>query len=250
MEKENVDLRTETKQVEAEQEQPMWNLYVDGAASEEGCGAGLLLQSPNGNEFAYALRFDFKATNNEAEYEALVAGLNLAQRMRAQRLKVHSDSQIVIQQVKGTYEARDARLKKYFDLVQRLVTEFEVVEYYQIPRSQNKKADALSKLASSPFSSLNTKVLVEVLPCRSTESKAVNTKVETEVTWMTPIWEFLTSGTLPSEKVEARKLQLKAPKYVIQDGVMYKRAYLQPLLRCIGPRQAEYVLREIPEWAF
>lgn len=64
---------------------------------------------------------------------------------------------------------------------------------------------------------------------------------------MTPIWDYLSSGILPTDKNEARKLQMKAPKYVIQDGVMYKRAYLQPLLRCVGPQQGEYILREMHE---
>ena len=74
-----------------------WSLYVDGSSNTEESGARVLLISPEGEEMAYALRFDFKATNNEAEYEALIAGLKLAQRMKASKVKAHSDLQIVVQ---------------------------------------------------------------------------------------------------------------------------------------------------------
>lgn len=72
-------------------------LFVDGASNEEGSGAGILLTSPEGKEWAYALRFNFKATNNEAEYEALITGLKMAQNMQAQHIDVFSDSQVVVQ---------------------------------------------------------------------------------------------------------------------------------------------------------
>ena len=70
-----------------------WKLYVDGSSSQEGSGAGLLLESPEGQELNYSLKFDFKASNNMAEYEALIAGLQLARKLGAQKLKVYSDCQ-------------------------------------------------------------------------------------------------------------------------------------------------------------
>ena len=71
---------------------PIWRLSVDGAAKAQGSGAGLILISPNGIDTEYALRFGFQASNNEAEYEAVIAGLNLAHFMEADRLEVSSDS--------------------------------------------------------------------------------------------------------------------------------------------------------------
>lgn len=64
-----------------------WTLYVDGASSTDGSGAGLLLSDPTGIELTYALRFDFTATNNEAEYEALIAGLELLARCMPHNFK-------------------------------------------------------------------------------------------------------------------------------------------------------------------
>ena len=75
---------------------PIWKLFVDGAANAQGSGAGLILTSPEGIDIEYTLRFKFRASNNEAEYEAVIAGLNLAHSMEIDQLEVCSDSQFVV----------------------------------------------------------------------------------------------------------------------------------------------------------
>ena len=75
---------------------PIWRLFVDGAANAQGSGAGLILTSPDGIDIEYALRFGFRASNNEAEYEAVIAGLNLTHSMKVDQLEVCSDSQMVV----------------------------------------------------------------------------------------------------------------------------------------------------------
>ncbi|XP_071902881.1 uncharacterized protein [Coffea arabica] len=80
-----------------------WVLFVDGASSKEGSGAGLLLTSPTGEELTYALRFDFPASNNEAEYEALLTGLRIAHQMGITAIRIRRDSQLVVYQVRGEY---------------------------------------------------------------------------------------------------------------------------------------------------
>lgn len=87
---------------------------------------------------------------------------------------------------------------------------------------------------------MNQKVLVEILPCRSIDARQVKVITETGDTWMTPIQKYLESGELPPNRDEARRLQLRASHYILQDGVLYRRAYLQPLQRCVGPKQAEF----------
>ncbi|XP_027178053.1 uncharacterized protein LOC113777216 [Coffea eugenioides] len=140
-----------------------WTLYVDGSSNGDDSGAGLLLEGPQGEVCSYALRFDFPATNNEAEYEALIAGLQLARRLCAQRIHVRSDSQLVICQVLGEYEAKDETMQRYLSKIHQLTAYFESFEIQRILRSQNRRADALSRLASTSFSDLNKTVLVEVL---------------------------------------------------------------------------------------
>lgn len=223
---------------------PSWTLFVDGASGMEGAGAGLLLIDPDGLELAYALRFDFPASNNEAEYEALIAGLHLALKVGAKAIQVYGDSQLMVRQVQGSYDAKDACMKKYRDKVRILIPLFDTFQIDRIPRSQNKRADALSKLASSANSHLTKEVLVEVLPRPSIAERPVLTVTDTEDTWMTPIFKYLTNGELPQQASAARSIRMKAAQYTLRDGTLYKKGYLQPWLRCVGPTQAQYVLQE------
>ncbi|XP_027178083.1 uncharacterized protein LOC113777247 [Coffea eugenioides] len=204
-----------------------WTLFVDGASSKEGSGAGLLLISPTGEELTYALRLDFPASNNEAEYEALLTGLRIAHQMGITAIKIRSDSQLVVLQVRGEYEAKEEVMKKYLAKVQEVVPLFEAFEIERVPRSQNKRADALSKLASSSFAHLSKEVLVEMVKQKSIDQVQV-LAIDSSTTWMTPLVDFLSSGTHPENKTEARRIQLRAAKYAYAGGTLYKRSYLSP----------------------
>ena len=85
---------------------PIWGLSVDGVANAQGSGACLILTSPDGINMEYALRFEFQATNNEAEYKAVIARLILAHSMEADQPEVCNDSQLVVKQINDSYEAR------------------------------------------------------------------------------------------------------------------------------------------------
>ncbi|XP_071920747.1 uncharacterized protein [Coffea arabica] len=224
----------------------LWRLYVDGSSNGDVSGAGLLLEGSQGEMCSYALRFGFPATNNEAEYEALIAGLQLARRLGAQQIHVRSDSQLVVRQVFGEYEAKDETMQRYLSKVHQLTAYFEFFEIQRIPRSQNKRADALSRLASTSFSDLNKTVLVEVLREPGYVEEVI-CPVHSEATWMTPIILFLGQGVLPEDRAEARKIQRKAPRYALRDGELYKRSYLGPWMRCITPEAGRGVLHEIHE---
>ena len=135
-------------------------------------------------------------------------------------------------------------MKRYLFKVQELQKHFQKFAITQIPRSKNRRADALSKLASSSFAHLTKNVLVEIVPCRSIDVKAVSSVEETGPTWMDPIINYLKAGALPNDPTEARKIRIKAPQYSLKEGVLYRKGYLAPWLRCVGPKQASYVLQE------
>ncbi|XP_020426564.1 uncharacterized protein LOC109950835 [Prunus persica] len=184
---------------------PVWILHVDGSASQQCCGAGLVLTTPDGAKVEYALRFNFRASNNEAEYEALLAVLLLAKSMRAKQISIHSDSQLIVNQITADFAARDASMIAYLSTTNRLLEAFQAYEIRQIPRTENSHADALARLASAINDKVGRKVLVEILSQASTATSEVCT-VRYENTWMSPIYGFLTNGTLPSDKSQARKL--------------------------------------------
>ncbi|GJR50972.1 reverse transcriptase domain-containing protein [Tanacetum coccineum] len=170
-----VDFLAETKIKDEEidfQEQQLegqnrkWKLYTDGASSGNGSGAGLMIVNPEGTKFTYALKFKFTATNNEVEYEVVIARLRIAKR----------------DEDRGNY----------------ILCRF-------IARSQ----------------------------------PMAETTVKDGTSWMTPIMEYFVSGILPANKKLARKTRVKALNYRIINGILYKRSFLTPWLRCVGPKQAK-----------
>lgn len=120
---------------------------------------------------------------------------------------------LITNQIKGIYEAREESMKRYLAKVQHLQDQFDKFFIFQVPRSKNKRDDALSKLASSSFAHLTKNVLVEVVPCRSIDIDVVNSSTTQETTWMDPIVDYLENGNLPTDSAIARKIRIKAPQY-------------------------------------
>ncbi|GJW76754.1 reverse transcriptase domain-containing protein [Tanacetum coccineum] len=225
-----------------------WTLFTDGSSCIDGSGADLILINPKGAEFSYALRFRFDATNNEAEYEALIASLRIAEQMGIISIQANVDSRLVANQVNGSYIAKEPDMIQYLEKVKTLAGNFKKFSIKQVPRSKNKKADALSKIASTSFAHLTKQVLVEELNKKSINEVEVLAIVEEEGnTWMTPIYNYLMEETLPAEKKKARVIRHKSGRYSVINGILYKKSYLGPWLRCVGPLQANYVLKEIHE---
>ncbi|CAL8161747.1 unnamed protein product [Prunus armeniaca] len=129
--------------------QPLWTLYVDGSSNAQGCGAGLVLISPDEVVLEYALRFKFHASNNEAEYKALLAGLRLPKEMGARQIQIFNDSQLVVYQVNQDFTAKDVSMTAYLQHTRHLLATFNAYLISQVPRSENSHADALARLASA-----------------------------------------------------------------------------------------------------
>ena len=121
---------------------------MDGSSILGGSGVGLVLQGPHETKVSYALKFGFEASNNEDEYEALVAGLKLAKDIEAKRIEILADSMLVVQQLKGEHEVKDEGMIKYLQVVQSFVSEFLYWNITKVPRLENSEADRLAKYAS------------------------------------------------------------------------------------------------------
>ncbi|GKE10429.1 reverse transcriptase domain-containing protein [Tanacetum coccineum] len=138
------------------------------------------IERPSGIEYTYVLRLTFSSTNNEAEYETLLAGLRIARQMNISNIEVKVDSKLVASQINRNYEASKDIMIKYLAKAKEYASGFNLLSIENIPRNMNQKADVLSKLASVAFNHLMKDVLVEVLNERSTESQEVHTIVEEE----------------------------------------------------------------------
>jgi ribonuclease HI len=126
----------------------LWTMFFDGSLMKTGAGAGLLFISPHGKHLRYVLRLHFPASNNVAEYDALVNRLRIAIELGVRRLDARGDSQLVIDQVMKNSHCRDPKMEAYCDEVRRLEDKFYGLELNHIARRYNETADELAKIAS------------------------------------------------------------------------------------------------------
>src|ERR1041385_7612986 len=124
-------------------------MHFDGSKMKSGLGAGVVLTSPRGDQLQYVLQIHFAASNNVAEYEALVHGIKLAKEIGIRSIECFGDSDLVVQQCTGNWDAKDANMASYRFLVQQISGYFEGCEFHHVPRANNEAADALSKLGST-----------------------------------------------------------------------------------------------------
>ena len=155
-----------------------------------------------------------------------------------------SDSQLVIGQVRGDFEAKETRMQKYLKLTNQLVSTFHRAKFVQIPRDQNVEADEVARSASADNQDkMNDWRLEEQ---NSPSIKEFQTfPVHTRSGWMDPILSFLRDGRLPPNPEEAKKIQKRAARFTVLNDELYKRVFSQPYLRCIEEDEARYVLEKV-----
>ena len=125
-----------------------WTLTFDGASNALGHGIGAVLTSPRNTHLPFTARLCFDCTNNIAEYEACIMGLEAAIDLKIKILEVYGDSALVIHQVRDDWETRHPNLIPYKDYVLELLPAFDEVTFSHIPREENQLADALATLAA------------------------------------------------------------------------------------------------------
>ena len=176
---------------------------------------GLVLISPKKLTIEKSLRLGFSATKNEVEYKILLEGMSMVQRMGGKIIKLFSDSRLVVGQVRGEIEARNERIQGYLSQVRHLQSKFELFSLLHIPRSGNTHVDSLAMLATSLAQDLRWITLIEDL-CKPTEvkGKVVHVhQVRVGPSWMDPILLYLREDILPEDKLEAKKVRRKAPRF-------------------------------------
>ena len=192
-----------------------WEVYVDGASNQKGSGIGLVLISPEKVIIEKSLRMDFSAMNNEVEYEVLLIGMAMVQRMGGKSVKVFSDSKLVVGQVKGEFDAKDERMQGYLSQVKCLQLKFDSFDLLHIPRNGNAHVDSLAILATSSMHDLPRIILVEDLykPTETRREASQVPQISAGPSWMDSIMQFLKKDTLPEERVEADKVRRKVTRY-------------------------------------
>jgi ribonuclease HI len=168
------DTQLPPPQIQAE----CWNLYFDGSVMKTGAGAGLLFVSPLGEHMRYAMHLHFPASNNMAQYEAVLCGLKIAIETGIKRLDVRGDSQLVVDHVMKNASCHDDKMEAYCKVVRALEDKLYGIELNHVPRRYNEEADELAKIASgritvppNVFARDIAQPSVNLEPCRSSREE-------------------------------------------------------------------------------
>jgi ribonuclease HI len=194
-------------------------MYFDGSKRVQGAGTGVILISPHGDKLKYVLRMSFpQASNNEAEYEALLHGMKMAKACGATRLKIFGDSNLVIQQVMNRCDTINDNMIAYKNLYHYLEGTFDGCAVSHISRNSNEEANNLANIRSQCLH-VPSGVFWEEIVERSIKSvKSLTTSAGSgaalepeevmmiEETWMQPYLTYMINKQLPEDAVEAKRI--------------------------------------------
>ncbi|XP_019414564.1 PREDICTED: uncharacterized protein LOC109326326 [Lupinus angustifolius] len=222
----------------------VWTIFVDGSSNLRSSGAGILLEDGQGVTIEHSLTFTFPTSNNQAEYEACIAGLQLAKEVGAHKVLICRDSQLAVSQITGAYQTKDTLLRKYLLKVKELMTDFDEATIQHVPRESNARADILSKLASTKCLGSNRSVVQGTVYHPSVMTVE---RVEIPDNWMGPFIRYILHGTILPDLKEKQRFLKCSSWYTLIRGTLYRRGFTAPLLKCLGPDWADYIIREVHE---
>ncbi|KAI3732604.1 hypothetical protein L1987_63810 [Smallanthus sonchifolius] len=241
-----------------EESKDTWILFTYGASNIRGICLGIILKSPQGDILPQSISCEFQATNNEAEYEALIAGLQLAYDMKIRYLQVYVDSLFITNHFNGSYAAMGERQIKYLEIVKQLSMKFDLFNITQIPREDNAEADALANLASALKIPEGTTIpIIHILSPKIEKKKEVsNTEAEeadirdlesSQRSWIPPVIKYLQDGEFQKDEKNHRAFPMRISRFIILDGVLYRKSIASPYLKCLKDPEAFEVLKDIHE---
>ncbi|XP_057756045.1 uncharacterized protein LOC130975243 [Arachis stenosperma] len=218
-----------------------WSMHVDGASNKEGSGAGILLMEGNKVVAEQSLRFRFNASNNQAEYEALLTGLKLSLQLQISRITVYCDSSLVVHQIKGEFQVKDPLLEKYWLITKDLISKFSKFDIIHVNREQNTRADVLSKLATTRQAK-NTSALSQLTFDKPSFEHDTILSIIQVPDWRTPLLDYINKGTMPKDEPNLPLFRRRASFYTVLGNTLYRRGHSRPLLKCISWEEAEDVM--------
>ncbi|XP_048134220.1 uncharacterized protein LOC125314909 [Rhodamnia argentea] len=216
-----------------------WIMYFDGAVNLSGSGTGALLISSDGQHYPVAAKLLFPCTNNIAEYEACILGLQAAIEMKIRRLKVYGDSALIILQTEGKWKTRDPKLIPYHEFLEDIIEEFDEIAFEYLPRAQNRFADALATLSSMFQVTAGSDIeplRIEILK-HSAYSMLIEEEADGEPRYQ-DIKVYPQTGEFPEGSEAAdRKYPMKlSSKFFLGGDTLYKRSYDSVL-----PRMGQFI---------
>jgi ribonuclease HI len=224
-----------------------WTVFYDGSWGTFGVGATAVLVAPSKVRTCYAARLDFSCTNNIAEYEAFLLGLQKLRAMGIRRAILKTDSQVISGHIDKSSKARDPKLEKYLDRVRRLEASFEGFSVKNIPRGENEHADLLAKSVAQGLP-LPSEVFFETIKAPSVEPMeravlAISPAHSED--WRIEIISFLQGNCLSDDEAYNKRMEARTRPYVVIEGELYKHEVCSPLLKCLSRAEGIELMKEI-----
>ncbi|XP_070040918.1 uncharacterized protein [Nicotiana tomentosiformis] len=219
-------------------------LFMDRASNVKGSGLEIVLITPSGETLRQSIRM-VPFTNNEAEYEALIAGLELVRGLNSEVIKIKCDSQLVVNQVYGIFDTKEERILQYVVKVQALLARFQEWSIAHIPMEDNAEEDALANVGSSTeMKGLESGLVVQLM------NSALGMVGYYEVNSTSLVWDwrykilnYLEHGKLPEDPKASRALCTKVARCRFRRGQLYRKSFQGPLAWFLGASEANYVMR-------
>ncbi|XP_074299422.1 uncharacterized protein LOC141630515 [Silene latifolia] len=227
---------------------PPWQMYFDGAATRDGAGTGVVFLSPEGHMLPYSFVLTEMCSNNVAEYQALILGLQMAIEIGVKDLDIYGDSLLVANQVLDKFKVKKDDLIPYHQYVIQLLNKFDYVHIGHVPRSAKKMADALANLTATL--ALGAEEVTSIPVCNRwvvllleggeiTESSNMISVYQVDNDdWRQPIIDFLEHQKLPDDPRHKVEIHRHAPRFIYYKGTLYKRSFLGQWPRCLGETEA------------
>ena len=231
-----------------------WRLYFDGSVCDDGQGVGIVYISPHGDVFEASCRLEYFCTNNQAEYEALLFGLEMMVAVGATHVEAFGDSLLIVQQVNKVFQCIDGSLNMYLDKCLDIISTLDYFNISHISRQDNSVANDLAQQASGyhvsrgafhrsykPMFAFAVISEAELTPIDSAANEGSSAGIQGD--WRRPIIEYLQD---PSKRMDKAVRQL-AFKYTLLDNDLYRRMVDGILLKCLDEDQARVAMGEVHE---
>ncbi|XP_050229113.1 uncharacterized protein LOC126678254 [Mercurialis annua] len=226
----------------------IWEMWFDGSRTSQGAGAGVHIVSPLGGPYRLSLKLQFECTNNQAEYEALIYGLEILAELGAKAINVRGDSLLIIKQVIGEFKCESELLVRYCNKAKHLIKGFQDTRIEYTERADNVVANDLAQHGSGYKMSLHLDAIEKETPNLHTGGITINERIfsayQLDVTqdWRTEILNWFEKPYHTN-----RRLRTLALNYVVLAGDLYKKGFEGLLFRCIGPKEAMLAMAEVHE---
>ncbi|KAL0290426.1 UNVERIFIED_CONTAM: hypothetical protein Sradi_7050500 [Sesamum radiatum] len=222
---------------------PPWTMLFDGASQSNGAGAGVVFVSPEKQVLTYSIVLSELCSNNVAEYQALIIGLQMALEMGILEMEVYGDSKLIINQLLNIYEVKKDDLVPFFLQAPHLLKGFESATMNHILRKENRIVDALAnypttlvlfKGETTNISVCNRWVLPSVDTFDHEDSNAITIATTNEKDQRTPLVVYLKHDKLPDYNHHKTQVRRRSSHFILHKDVLNRRSFEGTYQRCLS----------------